>query len=138
LAVECREAPGCRYESSSGPRPRDPDLADRDRVEIYLDLDCDWVTYFRLVIDHRGWAAEDCWQDPTWNPQWFVAADRQSGGWTVEAALPLDALARDRPRSKDAWAVGVQRIVPQVGFQSWSTPAAVNPVSEGFGLLIFD
>ncbi|HEX4148227.1 MAG TPA: hypothetical protein VHY20_04530, partial [Pirellulales bacterium] len=138
LAVECREAPGCRYDAAAGPRPRDPDLADRDRIEIYLDLDCDWVTYFRLVIDHRGWAAEDCWHDASWNPQWFVAADRQSGGWTIEAALPLEALARQRPRAGDVWAVGVQRIVPQVGFQSFSTPAAITPIGEGFGLLIFD
>jgi photosystem II stability/assembly factor-like uncharacterized protein len=138
LAVQCREAPGCRYPKSTSPRPRDPDLADRDRVEIYLDLDCDWVSYFHLVIDHRGWAAEDCWHDRSWNPRWFVAAEQQSGGWTVEAALPLDALARERPKSKDVWAVGIQRIVPQVGFQSWSTPAAVKPIGEGFGLFMFD
>lgn len=138
LAVECREAPGCRYDRSSATRPRDPDLSDRDRVEVFIDLDCDWATYFRLAIDYRGWAAEDCCHDPTWNPHWFVAADQHAGTWTVEAALPLAALAAKRPKPKDAWAIGVQRIAPQAGFQSWTTPAAVDPVPEGFGLLIFD
>jgi hypothetical protein len=31
----------------------------------------------------------------------------------------------------------VQRVIPGVGFQSWTTPAAAEIVSEGFGLLTF-
>ena len=35
------------------------------------------------------------------------------------------------------WAVGIQRVVPGVGFQSWSTPAAVAVLPDGFGYLVF-
>jgi hypothetical protein len=47
-------------------------------------------------------------------------------------------LAPQSPKQGHAWAIGVQRIVPGVGFQSWTQPAAVNPRGEGFGLLIFN
>ena len=73
LAIRCRQAPGVRYEPASGPRTRDADLSGHDRVELYLDLDRNFVTYDRLAIDHRGFTGDDCWGDATWNPNWFVA-----------------------------------------------------------------
>jgi hypothetical protein len=138
LAINCRQAPGADYPAAEGPRPRDPDLRSRDRVEVLLDLDRDYATYYRLSIDHRGWPAEDCWGDSTWNPTWFVAAGTAEGTWTAEAAIPLDQLTGRYPRSQDVWALGIQRTVPGVGFQSWSTPAAATVMPEGFGYLIFE
>ncbi|MBN2021352.1 MAG: hypothetical protein JW809_01025 [Pirellulales bacterium] len=192
LAIECRRAPGAIYVKAKGPRPRDPDLSDHDRVDVYLDMDRDYVTCYRLSIDHRGWPGEDCWGDSTWNPAWFVAAgppnpikspsesqpnspetppDLESpepdwgsisptsetpsappeatvpstaqsnppdDTWTAEAAIPLDQLNGRFPRSQDVWAVGMQRIVPGVGLQSWTTPAGTKPVPEGFGYLVFE
>jgi hypothetical protein len=138
LAVHCRRAAGATSATGSGPRPRDPDLSAADRVEFYLDVDRDWVTAYHLVIDQRGWGAEDCWGDTTWNPTWFIAADHQGESWTVEAAIPLSELSAHAPRVKDAWAIGLQRIVPGVGFQSWTTPAAAKACPEGFGYLIFE
>jgi hypothetical protein len=138
LAINCRRAASTQPPPASGPRPRDPDLSASDRVEIYLDVDRDWVTAYRLVVDQRGWVAEDCWGDPTWNPSWFIAADQQGGSWTVEAAIPLSELSGVTPKAKDAWAFGLQRIVPGVGFQSWTMPAAVKACPEGFGYLIFE
>ena len=138
VAVSCRQAPGVKYPSASGPRPRDADLSGRDRVELFLDLDRDFVTAYHLVIDSRGWTAEDCWGDRTWNPTWYVAAAGTQGEWTAEAAIPLDQLTGRYPGSREVWAVGLQRTVPGVGFQSWSRPAATEAVPEGFGYLIFD
>jgi hypothetical protein len=116
----------------------DPDLASHDRVDVFLDLDRDYATYYRLSIDHRGWPAEGCWGDPTWNPTWFVAAHSAEGNWTAEAAIPLDQLTGRYPGPRDVWALGIQRTVPGVGFQSWTTPAATTVVPEGFGYLIFE
>jgi len=138
IAVEAREAPTARYEPTAGPRPRDADLASRDRVELYVDLDRDYATYYRLAIDHRGWTAEDCWGDATWNPKWFVAAESADGSWTAEAAIPLDQLTGEAPQKGTAWAIGIQRIAPGAGFQSWNTPAAVEVIPEGFGFLLFE
>ena len=138
LAINCRQAPGAKYLASEGPRPRDPDLSSHDRVDVFLDLDRDFATYYRLSIDHRGWPAEGCWSDKTWDPTWFVAAHSAQGTWTAEAAIPLDQLTGRYPGPREVWALGIQRTVPGVGFQSWTTPAAAAVVPEGFGYLIFD
>ncbi len=123
-------------------RPTSParamlDLADHDRVELLIDVDRDYATFYRLAIDHRGWTGESCWHDTSWNPTWFVASGGDEDAWTAEAAIPLAELAVEPPGPKTTWAVGVQRIVPGVGFQSWSHPAAPEVVPEGFGLLDF-
>ncbi len=138
LAVECERAAGASYAPPARPRPRDPDLARQDRVEILLDLDRDHATWYRLVVDSRAWVAEDCWGDTTWNPTWFVARGGDQQRWTVEAAMPLDQLTGRYPQARDVWALGLQRIVPGVGFQSWSEPAAPQIRPEGFGYLIFE
>lgn len=138
LAVHCRQAPGAKYVPASGPRPRDPDLSAQDRVEIMFDLDRDFTTYYRLTVDHRGYVGEDCWGDTSWNPHWFVAASTEDGTWSVEAVIPLEQLTGQYPASNAVWAVGIQRVVPGVGFQAWNQPAAAEAMPEGFGYLLFD
>ena len=138
LAVNCRRAPGVDYQAAGGPRPRDPDLSARDRVDFLIDLDRDWATYYRLSIDHRGWTGEACWGDATWNPSWFVAAASSGERWTAEAAIPLAELTGETSRGRRVWALGIQRNIPGVGFQSWTTPAAATVAPEGFGYLIFE
>ncbi len=137
VGISCSRAEGFRYQDSNQPRPRDADLASQDRVELLLDVDRDFATYYRLTIDHRGWTGEGCWHDRTWNPAWYVASGGDEHAWTAEAAIPLTELTDQLPDGKAAWAVGVQRIVPGVGFQSWTTPAAPEVVPEGFGYLMF-
>jgi len=135
LAVQCRQAPGARYETTSVPRPRDPDLSQHDRVDIFLDIDRTYASYYHLTIDHRGWAADACCADRSWDPKWFIAAQTAEGTWTAEAAIPLAELGATIVPGKTIWALGLQRIVPGVGFQSWTTPAAPSAMPEGFGWL---
>jgi photosystem II stability/assembly factor-like uncharacterized protein len=137
LAVECHQA-SAADDASESPRPRDPDLAQHDRVDFFLDLDRDWSSWFRLTIDHRGWTGEACWDDASWNPEWFVAANTHDGVWRAEAAIPVAELTGEPPRPRHVWALGIQRTIPGVGFQSWTTPAATTVVPEGFGYLIFE
>ncbi len=141
VGIRCRKAPGIEYPRTDEPRPRDSHLADRDRVDLLIDVDRDYATYFRLTVDHRGWTGEACLGDWAWNPEWFVAATGDDNSWTIEAAIAFDELA-GRPASDGpdgrVWAVGVQRTIPGVGFQSWTAPAAVDPAPEGFGLLELD
>ncbi len=138
LAASCRRPKAVELPDQSESRPRDADLTQQDRVEFCFDLDRDWVTCYRLVVDHRGWTAEDCWGDRHWNPNWFVAAKSETEGWTIEAAVPLEELTGEFPTPRSVWGVGVQRVVPNTGFQSFTQPAAVELQPEGFGYLLFE
>ncbi len=145
LAFQCRKATEADYPTSDEPRRYDASLAGRDRVELIIDLDRDYATYYRLAIDHRGWTADVCVGDASWNPQWFVAASADEEQWTIEAAIPFDQLAPQPPRRRDVWALGVQRVIPPAQgaqtdavFQSWTTPAAPRIRAEGFGYLVFE
>ena len=135
LAIECRQAAAVDYTTSDAPRPRDGDLSGQDRIDLYLDLDRDWTTWYRLSIDHRGWTGEACWDDARWNPQWFVAAKTSDGTWTAEAAIAIEELAPQPPHAQDVWALGIERTIPGVGKQSWTAPAGSR---EAGGYLVFD
>lgn len=138
LAIECRKAVGARYDSSNPPRPRDADLEPHDRVSLLIDIDRDYVTYYQLTVDHRGWTYDACWGDATWNPTWYVAHASTSESWSIEAAIPLAELTGITPEKGHVWAVGLQRTVPGVGFQSWTHPAGTKVMPEGFGYLMFE
>ena len=125
-------------ENRAARRPRNADLSAQDHVEVFLDLDRDYTTYYRFAVDRRGWTNDSFWGDATWNPTWFVAARQEKGEWTVEAAIPLAELTGRPPKPHDIWAVGIQRVAPGVGFQSWTTPAAVTVLPDGFGYLMFE
>jgi hypothetical protein len=138
LAAVCRHAPGVEYAASDQPRRRDPDLSERDRVELLIDVNRDYNSFYRLSIDHRGWATDTCWGDARWDPKWHIAAGSDGQSWTIEAAIPLSELSGDEKGTGAAWAVGVQRVVPRVGFQSWTQPASVAGQPEGFGYLTLE
>jgi photosystem II stability/assembly factor-like uncharacterized protein len=142
FAASCRKAPGFDYAgtrpASNGPRTADSDLSANDRVVLILDIDRDYATAWQLTIDHRGWPAESCFGDATWNPQWFVAAAGDEQFWTVEAAIPLAELTPKKPQVRDVWSIGIQRVIPRVGMQTFTTPAAVEPRPEAMGLMVFE
>ncbi len=136
LAVTCRHPKG-EAVAVAEKRKHDDDVASHDRVEMLLDLDRDYSTYYRLRIDQRGCTAEDCWGDVSWNPQWFVAVKPSESGWTAEVAIPLAELTGTRPYNKQVWAMNLSRVLPGRGVMSWSGPADATPRPEGMGLLEF-
>lgn len=138
LALHCQRAGGFRYQSNPAARTHDADLTAEDRVELLIDLDRDYASYYRLAVDHRGWTAEACCGDASWNPTWYVANGGEASHWTIEAAIPLKELAPLPPAARQVWAVGLQRVVPGVGFQAWTQPAGVEVRPQGFGLLLFE
>jgi photosystem II stability/assembly factor-like uncharacterized protein len=138
IAVSCVKAPGVDYAKEDTPRTADTDLTTRDRVTLLLDVDRDYASVWQLTIDHRGWPAESCFGDATWNPQWFIAAAGDDQYWTAEAAIPLAELSPKKPQVRDVWAMGLQRIIPRVGLQSFTIPSAVEPRPEGMGLMVFE
>jgi photosystem II stability/assembly factor-like uncharacterized protein len=136
VAVRCGHPDG-KQVIKADKRRYDDDLRGHDRVDILLDLDRDYQTFYRLQVDHRGCVAEDCWGDKTWNPKWFVAVEPTPTGWTAEIAIPLTELTGTAPTPGVTWAANVVRVLPGEGVQSWSGPASDTPRPEGFGLLQF-
>ena len=136
IAVKCDHPTGKKVESVAK-RTRDADLTGHDRVDILLDMDRDYQTYYRFQVDHRGCLAEDCWGDKTWNPKYHVAFNATDTGWTAEIAIPLVELTGERPAHGKSWAVNVSRVVPGQGIQAWNGPADNDPRPEGMGILQF-
>jgi len=112
LAVRCRKIPGIEYEADTRPRSYDADLADHDHVQISLDVDRDYATAYRLSIDCRGWTADTCWRNISWNPRWFVASGEEKTHWTVEAAIAWSQLTAAPPNPGGAWACAISRHPP--------------------------
>lgn len=137
LFVRCNKVSGVTYAEDTNTRTRDADLADHDRVEFLIDIDRDYATYYRLVVDDRGWTADACFGDESWNPTWYVAPGSDETSWTAEIAIPLGQLTPTFVPGSTVWALGVQRVTPGVGLQSWTQPASTSIQPEGFGLLSF-
>jgi len=140
LAVRCRQAAGVDYSATKEVRPRQADLSARDHVDLILSPDRDDTTYYRLSIDDRGWVNAGGWEGAAWQPTCYVAAATHDGVWSIEAAIPWSQLTDRTPKAElqQAWGANIQRTVPGVGFQSWSTPAAIEIRPEGMGILSFD
>ena len=136
LAIRCRQAPGALLRAglrppyprcrSGGPRPRRP-VSQPGPQFCHLRLPDDRPSRFRRqrLLGRRHLES-----------RWFVACSSADGFWTAEAAIPCTVTA-EPPKPNSVWAIGVQRIVPGVGFQSWNQPAAINVMPEGFGYLLF-
>jgi hypothetical protein len=136
VAMECRH-PVHGFQPALEKRTRDTNMTPFDRVELLLDVDRDYQTYYRFCIDQRGGLAEDCWGDATWNPKWFVASKSAESGYTVEAAIPLKELVGEPITPGNAWAINLVRIIPGQGLLAWSLPADVRPRPEGCGIMMF-
>lgn len=136
IAVECSHPEG-KQQPKVTDRKRDGDLRGFDRVDLLLDVDRDYQTYYRFQIDQRGCVAEDCWGDAAWNPKWFCAVEPTATGWTAELAIPRSELSGATLNHHTTWAMNVSRVVPGVGVRSWSGPATATPKPEGMGLMQF-
>ena len=110
VALRCYKLKGQYYQRSLEPRPRDPDLSRRDRVEFAIDTDRDYRSASHFVVDHRGWVAERCGGAQGWNPQWFVSHADDADSWTVELAIPLDQLVAGPVDPDSTWAIRMARL----------------------------
>lgn len=136
FAVECSHPTGKSLPKAEK-RRRDDDLRGKDRVDILLDLDRDYQTYYRLQIDQTGCVADDCTGDTGWNPKWFVAVEPTETGWTAEIAIPRTELTGGLFKAGGTWGMNVTRVVPGVGCRTWSGPAEAAAKPEGMGLMQF-
>ena len=137
LSAKCeRNAKSLTSSHPQETRQRDADLSDQDRLEIQLDIDRDYQTHWKITIDQRGWAIDALNDDISWNPTWYIAAHDHAAGWSLEAAIPWDQISPSIPNPGQAWALGIERIIPGRDLQRW-VPADGIPNSQGQGLIIF-
>jgi photosystem II stability/assembly factor-like uncharacterized protein len=114
FAIEARAASGApslapnASSTSAADHRRDAALGDADCVEVLVDTDRDYATYFVLACDGQGRAAESCTESAGWNPRWYVAAQQTNDGWTAEAAIPLGQLTLPL-EGDEVWAISVRR-----------------------------
>jgi photosystem II stability/assembly factor-like uncharacterized protein len=138
LAVNCAKAPGLNYAPDASPRPRDSDLSAHDQLQIHLDIDRDYSSFYTLALDSRGFTAESLLGDTTWNPTWFVAVAEDEHYWSAEIAIPWSELTQQPPTPRDLWTVGIQRLTPGQPLQAFNHPATAKVRPEAFGLWIFE
>ncbi len=134
LAIRCFKIQGQYYEDTAEPRPRDPDLSRRDRVEISLDLDRDYRSYDHFVIDNRGWVADRCGAATGWDPEWYVSHSSDDESWTAEIAIPLSQLATREINDETTWAVRLARCT--YDDENLWEPAAVDSPDRSEGMRI--
>ncbi len=142
VGVVCPKSASFRYEAvdpenPEPPRPRDGDLSASDRVEFRIDLDGDYATAFEFAFDCRGWASDELFGDKSWNPGVFVAKNETNVAWTLEIAIPFEALTARPPKSGDVWRFEARRIVPGVGVECWNVENS-NRARDAFGFLTFE
>lgn len=138
VGIRCKKIPGVSYPPIvERPRLRDASIDDQDRVEILLDTDRDYGTYYTLALDSRGWAVDSCWGNKDWNPNCYIARHADKEYWYAEMAVSLDSLASRQPLPQTVWGVGIRRIVPGTGIECWNAENSVE-LSEGLGFLFFE
>ncbi|WP_166831991.1 YCF48-related protein [Thalassoroseus pseudoceratinae] len=118
-------------------REHDADLSGHDRIRLMIDTDRDYATWYTMEVDQRGWTRDACWDDQGFNPKWHVAAEADEKHWRIECAIPLTELLPKPPQPGQTWSVGIDRIIPGVGLQSWTLPAGETPKPHAFGLVQF-
>ena len=138
LAVVCRKLTGVTYQPSKQTRSRDAKLTEQDHINIFIDIDRDYASFYQFSVDHRGWTREAICDDLHFDPDWFVAASSDQQTWTVEAAIPIDQITGRAPTSGDTWALAIQRVMPKHGVESWTNKESALFIPEMAGLLIFD
>ena len=108
----------------------------RDRFEIEIDTDRDFVTSFQLTVDESGRTSDRCWLLDRWNPKWYVAVDSDDSTWRVEAAIPFSEIAARPAKPGDLWSIKLRRVLPGV-LQHELVAPATSVSTNGTALVRF-
>ncbi|MDR0390886.1 MAG: hypothetical protein LBH59_03190 [Planctomycetaceae bacterium] len=137
IGFRCPKSPDFKYPPiPERPRVRDSNISDQDRIEILIDVDRDYNTFYSWTIDSRGWVVDSYFGDKTWNSNCFIARMDDKDAWYIEMAITLDTLTGNLPAPKNVWGIGVRRIIPDVGIECWNAENSLN-LGEGLGFLMF-
>ena len=138
LAARCEE-PWLR-DLLTEVRETDGEVRSDDSLEFLFDSNWDKSSYFHLVVNAAGTLYDGRKDDASWSSQAKVATGREENAWTVELAVPLDALEADLG-SAPVWGLQVARHRPRLdtskSYQWAPTFWYGNQVPSLFGQLKF-
>jgi len=120
-----------------GGRTYDADLGLHDQLRFQFDVDRDYATFYEFAIDQRGWCQDSCWEAKSFNPQWYSSVQHDDNVWIMEAAIPLKELVPENATLAATWALGITRIMPGVGVQSWTNSGGESAEPARFGFVRF-
>ena len=110
-----------------------------ERLELLIDLDRDYASAYRFVVDLRGQRSQDCWGNAQWGARWAAAVRRNPESWSAEIRIPMATLggwAGGLPPPGSVWCANLVRRRPGRPYSAWSVPAGEPPRVEGCGYLV--
>jgi len=146
VAFDCTE-PYLDRLVAAAPKPDAPELARDDHVLVFIDVGRSRAKYARLAVNAAGLVqdvavdAEAKKTDAAWQADATVKAARHATGWSVEMAVPFDALGAT-PKPGDVWGVNVMRLRragvddPNGQASWWALPPTEFHTPDEFGVMI--
>ncbi len=125
-------------------KQRDGDVWNDDEVELFLDPNRTREKTFHILINADGVVLDlvhtGATEDKTWDSHSQVSALRRSHGWTIQLAIPYEALGvAAAPRAGDIWGVNFtrsRRVAPSEN-DAWNPTFGPFYKPGRFGDLIF-
>jgi|APSaa5957512622_1039677.scaffolds.fasta_scaffold07205_3 thioredoxin-like negative regulator of GroEL len=126
---------------------RDQRVHEDDCVELFLDLDHDYTTYYQIVVNSLGTIADNQWDSSVqmsngnseWNGEYEIATKVEETFWTAEIAIPIAQFER-RIEPGQIWGFNLARIriANAAEYGQWvpTYGRALRP--DRFGFILFD
>ena len=139
IAASCPRHPDLPDDlPSHSTRKYDASITGFDRLQICLDVNRDYHSYYQFEVDQRGLTRDSCVGDINWDPKWYVACEGEKSHWRVEIAIPLKELLGDTPlNAGDAFAVSLTRFLPAIEVQSWGDQKTEQTTRSAMGIVHF-
>jgi thioredoxin-like negative regulator of GroEL len=127
---------------------RDQRVHEDDCVELFLDLDHDYTTYYQIVVNSLGTIGDTRWDNSAqngsggedeWNGEYEIATKVEETFWTAEIAIPI-AQFEQRIEPGQIWGFNLARIriANAAEYGQWvpTYGRALRP--DRFGFILFD
>ena len=124
----------------------DPNISRDDCIELFLDTDHDYQTYYHIIVNSIG-TITDQYNDGssrTGNLDWdgvSALATRMEGtSWTVELLIPGHRFKTNRIRYNDAWGFNLARVrvAHSSEYSQWVPTYGSAHRPDRFGFLLFE
>ena len=117
------DSPSTATHHATKDRKSDSIKPDSDQIQLRIDLDRDYASWFELRWSASG-ESQDAVNDMVqWNPTWHIAMNHNASSWSAEIAIPLEQLIAGGDASiqrwtERVWAMSVLRSIPGASTQS--------------------
>lgn len=134
LAARCTEPHLDRLQLAA--KKRDAPVFADDSVEFFVAFDDAAPKYYQVVVNAAGMIYDGAGYDASWNGDYQVATGRETGGWTVEIAMPWKTFGAPPPKPGATLRilVGRNRHAVQLGeISTWPAAPGGNHQPRLFG-----